>query len=255
MKKTISNIFMTAALLMAGMVVVSCEKENTPVSGTFTMTIDASKANLGGTKALAEIDDSISATWTKDDYVYVYKGEDRIGLLQAQSSGVNTTLSGRISGTISVEDELILKLFRETPNYTSQNGTLDYIADNCDNAVATVKVTGIDNGSGDYILKTGNHVTFENKQAIVKFNLQDADGADIYATELVVNYNGTDYTVTPGSAAKVLYVALPDVSGKVTLTATVGDDTYTKTKSEVTLVNGKYYEITVKMEKQNQNQK
>jgi hypothetical protein len=241
MKKTISNIFMTAALLMAGMVVVSCEKENTPVSGTFTMTIDASKANLGGTKALAEIDNTISATWTQNDEVYVYKGEAEIGLLQAQSSGANTTLSGSISGEISKDDILILK-FRETPNYTSQNGTLDYIAANCDHAVATVKVTDIiSDGSGAYILKTENHVTFQNQQAIVKFILQNA------ATELRINVDNdetTEYTITPNSATTELFVAIPGISNKsVALTA----NNSTKVETEVTLENGNYYVINVNM--------
>lgn len=241
MKKTISNIFMTAALLMAGMVVVSCEKENTPVSGTFTMTIDASKANLGGTKALAENGNTISATWTQDDEVYVYKGGVKIGLLQAQSSGANTTLSGRISGEISKDDILILK-FRETPNYASQNGTLDDIEDYYDHAVATVKVTDIiENGSGAYILKTENHVTFQNQQAIVKFILQNA------ATELridVDNNGTTEYTITTTPAATELFVAIPGISNKsVALTA----NNSTKVKDNVTLVNGNYYVINVNM--------
>ena len=49
----------------------------------------------------------------------------------------------------------------------------------------------------------------------------------------------------------VLYVAIPGFSGQnVTLTATCSSGTYTYTKSYATFVNGKYYEISVKMTKQ-----
>jgi hypothetical protein len=48
----------------------------------------------------------------------------------------------------------------------------------------------------------------------------------------------------------VLFVAIPGFSNlTLTLTATVGSDTYTFAKSDITFVNGKYYEITVKMKK------
>ena len=248
MKKTISNIFMTAALLMAGMVVVSCEKANTPVSGTFTMTIDASKANLGGAKALALVDGTtLNATWDANDEVAVYVGENRLGTLKPiQTGNYNTTLSGKISGTISGEDELILK-FCENPNYASQDGTLDYIADNCDYAEATVSVKAVE---GDAIIIDGSAV-FENQQAIVKFNLKNnaATPEPINAKPLVVSVGSNSYTVNPESPNSELFVAIPGFNGNVTLTATVGSDTYTKTKEGVTLENGKYYEINVNMTK------
>lgn len=48
----------------------------------------------------------------------------------------------------------------------------------------------------------------------------------------------------------VIYVAIPgNDSKKLTLTATVGSDIYTFTKSGVTSENGKYYAIGLKMKK------
>ena len=62
-----------------------------------------------------------------------------------------------------------------------------------------------------------------------------------------------DLTVTPASAASELTVALRnEKTGTDTynLTATVGEDIYSFEKSDVTFENGKYYNITVKMERQ-----
>lgn len=67
---------------------------------------------------------------------------------------------------------------------------------------------------------------------------------------------GTSYgniTVTPDAAASELTVALCNENASAdtyTLTATVGASTYTFEKSGVTFENGKYYSITVKMERQ-----
>ena len=111
-----------------------------------------------------------------------------------------------------------------------------------------------------------NVVPFVNQQAIVKFTLKDkADETTLLnPTALTINVEGDlsgDYPLTltiPASTYTtngngVLYVALPGFSGQnVTLTATCGSGTYTYTKTNATFVNGKYYEITVKMTKNNQ---
>ena len=104
-----------------------------------------------------------------------------------------------------------------------------------------------------------NVVPFVNQQAIVKFTLSDGTNA-LNPTALTIdNGLGDDYPLTltiPASTYTtngngVLYVALPEFSGEtVTLTATCTSGTYTYTKSYATFVNGKYYEITVKMTKQ-----
>ena len=106
-----------------------------------------------------------------------------------------------------------------------------------------------------------NVVPFVNQQAIVKFTLSDGTNA-LNPTALTINVEGDlsgDYPLTltiPASTYTtngngVLYVALPEFSGEdVTLTATCSSGTYTYTKNNATFVNGKYYEISVKMTKQ-----
>jgi hypothetical protein len=140
-------------------------------------------------------------------------------------------------------------------DYTGQTGTLAGIAANYDYAraenvsvdIAADKVVGI------------NKVPFVNQQAIVKFTLKDkADGTTLLSpTALTIdNGLGDDYPLTltiPASTYTtngngVLFVAIPGFSEKkVILTATVGGNTYTFTKSNVSFVNGEYYELNVKM--------
>ena len=244
MKKYLYNIFMLAAVAVA---FVSCEKENTPVDGTFTLTVDASKEGTKGTKQLGLDGSTLNATWAAGEQVKVYNGETLLGTLTPQTTGsAHTKLSGTLEGTIAVDDELTLKFL--SPDYGSQDGTLAYIAANCDYAVATVTVSGF-SGDATKTIETTGHANFVNQQAIVKFTLKDTSNADISATQLVVNDGATDYTINPASAASEIYVAIPCFSEQQTvrLTATVGSDAYTYVKSGATFNNGQYHEITVKM--------
>lgn len=243
MKKYLYNIFMLAAVAVA---FVSCEKENTPVDGTFTLTVDASKEGTKGTKQLGLDGSTLNATWAAGEQVKVYNGDTLLGTLTPQTTGsAHTKLSGTLEGTIAVDDVLTLKFL--SPDYGSQDGTLAYIAANCDYAVATVTVSGF-SGDATKTIETTGHANFVNQQAIVKFTLKDTSNADISATQLVVNDGATDYTINPASADSEIYVAIPGFSGQtVRLTATVGSVGYTYKKSDATFTNGQYHEITVKM--------
>ncbi|MBO7582031.1 MAG: hypothetical protein J6T38_11015 [Bacteroidaceae bacterium] len=253
MKKILSNIYTLAALFMMGAATfTSCsgddavveQKPEQPANGKYTMTVQASKGM--DTRALT-IDDgaTLNATWTDGEEVTVYEGENCLGTLSATNSDEATcTLTGELDDA-PTGSEVTLKF--NAPTYTEQEGTLDYIASHCDYATATTTVTV----SGKTI--TGTDVEFTNQQAIVKYTLRDnaSTPASLSATGLVVNDGENDYTITLGSAASEIYVAIPHINDQtVTLTATVGSDTYTYTKSNVTFRNGEYYEIAVKMTKQ-----
>ena len=255
------NILSLAALLIASATFVACtnddniinEPQQPAATGTYTMTIEATKGDGATTRALTLDDKTLNATWATTENVYVQKaGTWADGSLQPQADGATATLKGTLSGvTIAASDVLTLQFPRSGAlDYTGQVGTLADIAEKYDYATASVTVSGV-SATGN-IIPTEATTTFTNQQAIVKFTLIDkADGTThISATELVVSDGTTDYTVTPASATDVLYVAIPGFSGQtVTLTATVGSDTYTYEKSGVTFQNGKYYEITVKMTK------
>ena len=250
MKKNILYFYILAVVLFAASAFTACsnndEQANVLPVNTYTITVNATKgddaSSAPSNRALSISGSQLIASWTKDDVVAVYKSETHLGNLKALSSGASTTLTGTLEGTIEVNDELTLKFL--SPNYASQEGTLDYIAANCDYATASVTVSSIDGGN-----ITTTAANFTNQQAIVKFTLKDkANDNDLSATQLVVTADGTSYTVTPTSATNELYVAVPGFASQdVALAATVGNDTYTYTKTGVTFDNGKYYTVSVKM--------
>ena len=260
MKKYIYNISLLAVLFLT---VTACTKEDAvldssavekeqPAIKTYTMTVNATKGeDVAQTRNLSIDGSTLNATWAVNEEVTVYnvtRSTALSGTLKAQSAGTNTTLSGTLSGTIENGDELTLK-FR-SPNYASQNGTLAYIAANCDYAKADVTVSSVDKGN----VTTTGAAHFANQQAIVKFTLKDkADNGttSLSVSQLVVNAGSNSYTITPASATNVIYVAIPGISGEnISLTATVGSDTYTYSKTGVSFTNSQYYTIGVKMTRQ-----
>lgn len=219
---------------------------------TYHVSIQAGKSDAnqqnGPHKALGLDGTTLTASWAVGEKVKVRnltKNADLSGDLVAESNAVQTTISGDLTGTINAGDVLELKFL--SPKYTTQSGTIEYIAANCDYAVATVHVASVTYGSITFDEGIAN---FQNQQAVVKFTLKDGDDP-IAATELVVEVEGATYTITPPSATNVLYVALPGFSDQtVKLTATVGSDTYTFTSpSAKSFVDGNYYTITVGMSK------
>lgn len=246
MKRT-NTFFIMSALLLAGIsAIVSCAKDDEqPAEGkTYHMTVTASKGG-DNTKDLTINGTTISATWAEGETVTVYnvtRDAALTGTLAAQSSGASTTLKGSLTGTIEAGDKLLLKFC--SPDYSMQDGTLAYIAENCDYAEATVTVASVAGGE-----ITASDAAFENKQAIVKFTLKNTRDRAIWASALSVSVGGTIYAAVPASASSELYVALPGISGKaVTLSAKVGSQWYNKTQSNVTFVNGQYYTVTAKLE-------
>ena len=244
---------------------------------TYYMSVDATKgsneASSRTNRALSLSGSTLSASWATNEHVYVQgtllsSGSTFWfdGSIQPQSAGTSTRLNGQISlpsewsGTIpsliGEHPEFTLQFPRSGElDYTGQVGTLEDIATKYDYAIATGVLFDI---VGDHIVGTSS-ANFVNQQAIVKFTLKDkADGTTLLSpTALTVNYGSGTILLTDipnatysTNTAGVLYVAIPGFSGQdVTLTATVGADTYTYNKSSVTFENGRYYDITVKMTK------
>lgn len=210
---------------------------------TYVMSIDANKGNE--TRALSLDGNTLNSTWAAGEEVTVYnvtKSAEISGSLVAQSSGASTTLKGTLTGTIENGDELKLKFL--SPNYGSQNGTLDYIAANCDYAEASVTVASIEGGN---ITTTGT-AAFTNQQAIVKFVLKDASNSPLSVSSLTVSNYTNSYTVNLTPATNEIYVAIPGFSDNiVALTASAGGSTYDYAKSGVTFANSSFHSVTVKM--------
>ena len=273
MKKFITDIKTLAALLMAGAAFTACsssddniidEQPVNPAQKTYTLTVNASKGDGAQTRALDLTGKTLTASWATTENVYVKKGETwATGSLQPEADGMTATLKGSLTGiTIEADDNLTLQFPKNGDiTYAGQLGTLADIQANFDWATATVDVESV-SPSGNINPKTAT-TTFTNQQAIIKFTLKDkANDAAISPSALTVTDGTSTVELTSIPAAtytanggdnNVLYVAFPAAGSAktITLTATVGTDTYTyETATAKTFTNGQYYEITVKMTKQ-----
>ena len=268
MKRTIHPMLMTATLLLTGLVMTDCKNDNNAPEQpakvqTYRMRITASKVAdtpTNGPRRVLSLDGTtLNAIWATGEQVSVYnvtKGAALNGHLEAQSGGASTQLEGDLTGTVEAGDILTLRFL--SPAYTDQQGTLAYISANCDYAVAeNVEVASVSGGQ----IQAANDAVFANQQAIIRFTLKDAaDGTTpLNPTAFAVNDGTSDIatlTSIPAStyAANgdgVLYAAVPGFSGKtITLTATVGADTYIYTKPNVTIDNGSYYTLSAEAVKQ-----
>ena len=258
-----TRFFSLAALLLAAAGFSACSSDSdtvidqpevTPAPKTYSVSIDAAKGDDGSINRALSLDgDNLTSAWAENEEVTVYnttKGEALEGKLTAQAAGANTTLAGTLTGNITAGDELLLKFCSDS--YNSQNGTLAYISQNCDYATATVTVDNVTE-SAFYVAGSAN---FENHQAILRFTLKDKSTSEtINPTAFTISDGDTELSLTiPASTYTtngdgVLYVAFPAAgeAKTITLTATVGETTYTKEVANITFSNANYYPITVNM--------
>ena len=269
MKKFMTNIKTLAALLIAGAAMTACsssddnianEQPVNPAAQKYIMTVNALKGDGDATRALTLDGSTLNASWATTENVYVKKGTNWVtGSLQPQTAGATANLTGVLSGTvIAAGDGLTLQFPKKSAiTFEGQKGTIADIEAIYDYATANVTVASVANGK----ISVDGTTTFQNHQAIIKFTLFDkADGTTKLDPSAFTISDGTnmveltdipDATYTTNGAG-VLYVAFPATNSAetVTLTATVGSDTYTYTTSSTkTFTNGKYYAITVKMTK------
>lgn len=277
--KTIKTL---CVLLLTGAFITGCSNddntENTPKAiRTYTLSVNATKGDdVANTRALTLEGNTLNATWAIGEHVYVrgtLGSSEKFwfkGSIQPESAGKSTRLNGEITvpdgwtyttiqeamekGVIGNPLTLDLRFPRQELDYSGQIGTLADIAAKYDYAMATDVQFSV---NGNHI-KGVTDVTFENQQAIVKFTLLDnADGTTLLSpTALTIQYGRERVSLTSipddtytTNGAGVLFVAIPGFESEdITLTASVGGNTYTYSKSGVTFVNGKYYDITVKMQ-------
>lgn len=259
MKKFLTPIIRSCLLLLAGVVFIACSSDDDgdQQPQVYNVTVEAVLSSDAVTRALS-VDGSgnIGTVWAQGEVVYVTKsGESSIlGTLAPQStSTASAKLLGTLSGTtLYVDDELVLTYLKSAADYSGQKGTLSDIGANHAIATATVKVTQI---NGSYI-KTEN-ATFTSQQAIVKFTLKGETNETLIASSLSIKYGSTTLSLTdiPNATYStngngVLYVAVPAFDSQLlTLTATVGGNTYKYEKPAVSFENGKYYPVGVRMGK------
>ena len=285
MKKIITDAKSLAALLMASATVFTACSNDDDIIGeqpaassqqTYTMTIEATKGgDAAATRALALDGKTLNATWQTTDEVAVYNYTQQAALgghLSPLSNGASATLTGSLTGSVAKDDVVYLRWPSVNADYTGQDGTLETIAQRYDYTTGVAKVTSVDGTAivAEDSSPSGGPVTFTNSQAIVKFTLIDkTTNSPINATQLTIDAKVGEesrliqsltypdaYTLGPITINRteptdnVVYVALPFSSQAeftFNLAATDGTHNYTYEKDDVTMLNGRYYEITVKM--------
>ena len=275
--KTMKKLYFSM-LLMAGLVLTACSSDDNSTEPepqapkTYYMTVDASKAvneafSRVSTRALSLDGSTLNASWATTENVYVQgtlksDGTTKFwfkGSIKPQYAGTTTRLNGVISlpdewaytsidDAISTPHTLTLQFPRSGElDYTGQVGTLADIAAKYDYAVAENARVDVEADKVKGVFEE----TFVNQQAIVKFTLRDKTDATklLNPTALNIQYGEDNLSLTiPESTYTtngdgVLYVAIPEFSGKLVLTATVGGVEHKFTKNSVTFKNGKYYEF------------
>lgn len=251
-KLNIFRLILTIVALLA----CSCsvddanDVESHPVArGAFSLTIEASKIETQAmARALSLHGNTLNAHWMVGEEVSVYNGDDLLGIITAQNSGESATLSGTISGDISIGDKLTLKYL--SPSYSAQDGTLEYISTHCDYCVATVTVREVgDNGK---VTIVESAAAFENQQAIVRFVLKNKDlegfPALMASALTLIGAESKSIVVKPAVPSNELIVAIPAVSDvDFTISATVNGNLYQYTKENAKFSASHYYTITVKL--------
>ena len=240
-------------LLAVGLGWTACSSDLTPGDpsrgGAQVLMVDATKGSQSLTRGLT---DNLQAIWSEGDVVTVLAADgSQIGSMTPLVTGsARTRLQTSLSAPVALGDALTLVLPRVAVDYTGQVGTIADIAARYDYASAAVRIRYIE----DAIVSATNAV-FESQQAIVRFSLMNGS-TPLQASSLTVSADGLkqsatatgDITITPASATNVVYAALSGVNGKVTLTASVGNEVYTyTTANSLALENGAYYPITVYM--------
>lgn len=278
MKQILKHIINTSVLFLTGIVLAGCSSSDAPIeqpinpTGKYVMTVNASKGSDATTRALTIGGSSgkkLIAYWDGTEKVTVKEGATTLGTLTTITPDATDNTKAKLSGTLDkAPSGTSLTLELCSPTYGSQDGTLAYIASNCDYAIATTTVT-YDN---DNKTITGN-ASFINQQAIVKFTLKDIYGFPIKANRFTISsgndkivqnidqnidqdnftYGPLKLTIDPASATGELYTAIRHNLGTsetddITLTAVeINHDSCVYQKSGVKFESGGYYKVNVAM--------
>lgn len=256
MKKAIIYSIAAVATMMAACTSDETSTQQTAPKGEgipFSATITTGSL----TRALTEATDgkTIDAAWADGEQVALIYG-DQVDVMDVTKNDDGTaTIGGNLTTTPDDGSAVTVVYPASAVDATTKAVKADLLAAQ-DGLLATIaSKLDLRQSSGATFKVAAQHaslngtVALATQLAIVKFSLQDAKGEAISATSLVIT-DGNDgmTTVTPSAATSDFYVAMrPSIDLYYYFTAIVGTDSYTYTKTGVTLAKGTYYQSPLKM--------
>ena len=260
-------------IVMAAMMMAACSYEDmaeitgddTLEARTWQVSINAGPAETKAISIGGNNGQTLYTNWDPDDAVEVVKDGASVGTLHADVSAGNSayaTLTGTLTGTFAVNDEVTLYYHTAALDYTGQMGTLAGVSTNKSYLTATSTVKSVD-GSGGFLSMSS--AAFSPMQAYLELSFTDgtnplsftsldiwADGGKLVKTKAL---DGTTtyatkaepLTITPATATDKVFIALRDENGAANnyhfmATATNGKKyAYDGSKN---LARGKYYKGT-----------
>lgn len=275
-------LYSAAVLLVAATALTGCYKESSSKTSDqqWTMNVEVSKGGEN-TKALAVATGgkTISATWATTDKVAVVDITQKIlyGTLTPKTAGKTTMLSGTVTGSYKVGDNLFL-YYPSTAyvsgtgvvfDYTGQDGTLATLASKYDYILTDVTISAVDEGTKSFTIGNSGYQYFSSKQSIAGFTFVNGT-TPIKVSKLIISaasgklvqkvtieksfnnvytYGGLVVTL-PTPTSDMIYVALNSRASSLdTYTFYVKDDTgnWWSGTAKAGLNVGKYYPANIKV--------
>ena len=274
----IKHLFYPLSIAMAAMTMTACSSDDDAaveagVTGTFQVSINVGPAaqtraiSVGGNDG-----HTLYTNWDKNDEVQVVKeGATTIaGTLTANVSAGNSAyakLTGELTGTFAVNDQVTLYYHSASLDYTGQKGTIADVSTSKSYLTATSTVKQIGQTTGTVKDETNNYLVmsdaaYEAQQAYLDITFTDdaghalaitklevwtsagklvktapLDGQTVYATD------ASPLTITPDAATDHFFLALRDEAGTsntIYFKATTAGDTYIY-RQNLELEYGEYY--------------
>ena len=272
MKKTMKKFLSMAALALVGAVMTGCSSDDSLTNNaqepavknnvvTLTTTV-----SLGGDGTRALTDGGVKTFATGDKIAVIYKDTDG-NTQKAVSEALTEGGSSSATFTVTLEapkgGEPVRYIYPAamaaetvetstevtddaTINYAalaSQDGTLDNLASKYDLAVFDGSLT-----AGATLPASS---TLKNKLAILAYTIKDAGGTSDLTntiTRLTVSDGPNTYGVTRTAAGGPVYIAIrPTSSATISIMATTGTTTYTKSLASKTYAANSIYKAGLKM--------
>ena len=277
----IKNLFYPLTLAMAAMTMTACSTEDDAATakagqtGTFQVSINVGPAQTRAISVGGNNCHTLYTNWDDGDKVRVVQGTTKLEQLTADVSAGNTayaTLTGTLTGTFNVGDELTLYYHDADLDYTGQTGTIGCVSTSKSFLTATSTVQQINQGTGT-ISDNGGYLVMSNAsyspmQAYLDISFTDDDSKALAITQLDIWTSGgklvktaplggektyateeSPLTVTPDAATDHFFLALRDEAGAsntIYFKATTANNAYNYSQESNLAIGGYYYAASPK---------